>query len=144
MALDVVLAGSPAAAALRAHDAAALALASKPDPGGARLAALARASSDVEALGGWEARERAREALAELGIGADAAERPVAALSGGQVQAPCPLPDRGCICGEDQQVRRPLMHHRKDSLGLCTQCSNSRQAVPGASSVGFTAVTRSP
>lgn len=81
----MVLAGSPAAAALRAHDAASAALTLSPNPGAAELAALARASAEVEARGSWEARERALEALAELGIGADTAERPVAALSGGQV-----------------------------------------------------------
>ena len=99
-ALGVVLAGSPAAAALRAHDAASLALTLSPTPGAAELAALARASAEVEALGGWEARKRALEALAELGIGAEAAERPVAALSGGQVPLPyCPPQGEGVIGG---------------------------------------------
>ncbi|KAK9833294.1 hypothetical protein WJX81_003890 [Elliptochloris bilobata] len=83
-ALDVVLAGSPAAAALRAHDAATSALNVNPNPGGAELAALARAGGEVEALGGWEVRERAAEALAELGLGPDVADRPVSMLSGGQ------------------------------------------------------------
>ena len=99
-ALGMVLAGSPAAAALRAHDAALLALTLSPTPCAAELAALARASAEVEALGGWEARERALEALAELGIGAEAAERPVAALSGGQVRSPyCPPQGEGVIGG---------------------------------------------
>lgn len=87
-ALDVVLAGSPAAAALREHERASRALTLNPSPAPTDLATLARTGAAVEALGGWEARERAVEALGELGIDASLAERPVSALSGGQARPP--------------------------------------------------------
>ena len=65
----------------------------------------------MEALGGWEARESALEALAELGIDADAAERPVAALSGGQVQIPWSPPQGKGWSREivEGQVPAPLL-----------------------------------
>lgn len=88
----MVLAGSPAAAALREHERASRALTLNPSPAPADLAALARTGAAVEALGGWEARERAVDALGELGIDASLAERLVAALSGGQARYPNPNP----------------------------------------------------
>ena len=79
-----MLAGSPAAAALAAHERASRALAA--GAGAGDLDALARAGAAVEAAGGWEAREAALAALAELGLGPAVAERPVAELSGGQAR----------------------------------------------------------
>jgi hypothetical protein len=79
-----VLAGSPAAAALAAHERASRALAA--GAGAGDLDALARAGAAMEAAGGWEAREAALAALAELGLGPAVAERPVVELSGGQAR----------------------------------------------------------